>query len=141
MTPETLNILLIVIVVVLAGFALFARQQRDPEATITPSVVLEEIKMARPLAVELAEIVQIAVNSVEQLRREGKIQSNDVAFNRALDIAKKWIPDEWEVDNEDLINTINSAVLVASSLRREAGRSSELPTTGVEDSEKDLGHV
>lgn len=120
---DVIQTILIVLTVLLAGWAVYKAYQRGEE--ITPTTLVEATTTARPVAAELMEVVQIAVNSVEQLKREGKIRSNDVAFNHALDLAKKWIPDEWEVDNEDLINAINAAVLVASTLSEQAGKSSE----------------
>lgn len=128
MEQETIQTILIVLTLLVAGYALFRKRETIDISTLTPSAVLEEINSARPIAVELMEIAQVAVNSVEQLRREGKIQSNDVAFNTALDLIKKWVPDQWELDNEDIVNSINAAVLVASALRREAGVSSENAT-------------
>lgn len=128
MTPEQTQTILVLITLAVAGYALYQSFRRGETITLTGAV--EEIKEARPVAVELMEVVQIAVNSVEQLRREGKIADNDVAFRRALDISKKWIPDEWEIDNEDLINAINAAVLVASATSQMAGKSSESVTHG-----------
>lgn len=128
MEQETIQTILIVLTLLVAGYALFRKRETIDISTLTPSAVLEEINSARPIAIELMEIAQVAVNSVEQLRREGKIQSNDVAFNTALDLIKKWVPDQWELDNEDIVNSINAAVLVASALRREAGVSSENAT-------------
>lgn len=123
MSTETLQAVLIILTVGIAGFALY-RTYRSGEI-ITLNGVVDQIRDARPIATQVAEVAQIAVNSVEQIRREGKLQNNDAAFNHALNLVKKWIPDEWEVDNEDIINTINAAVLVSSALRREAGVSSE----------------
>lgn len=117
--------ILIVLTLVVAGVALYKASQRGEIKSFTPSTLVEAVQEARPIAIELKEIAQVAVSSVEQLRREGKIQDNDAAFNRALDLTKKWIPDEWEISNEDIVAAINAAVLVASALSRQAGSSSE----------------
>lgn len=126
MNGENLQAVLIVVTLIVASFALY-RSYKSGEI-ITLNSAVDSVREARPVAVQLAEIAQIAANSVEQLRREGKLQENDVAFNYALNLVKKWIPDEWEIDNEDIINGINAAVLVSSALRREAGVSSENDT-------------
>src|SRR5688572_28545 len=123
MIEEFWQIGLIVVTLLVAGYALYQSHQRGE--TIVPTTLVEAVKEAVPVTQQLQEIVQIAVNAVEQLRREGKITDNDAAFNRALDLAKKWIPDEWEVDNTDIIAAINAAVLVASALSNQAGKSSE----------------
>lgn len=111
------QVILILITAVVALYAVYAAHQKGE--VLTPGVVVNEVKAAQPVAVELMEVAQIAVNAVEELRRQGKIQSNDEAFNYALNYMKKWIPDEWEVDNEDIIATINAAVLVASAIREQ----------------------
>lgn len=126
MTGEQWQIVLIFVSLVIAGFALYRSFQAGNQITLSGAV--EEIKSSVPVALELKEIAELAVGSVEQLRREGKIQDNDVAFNRALDLVKKWIPAEMHVDNEDILAAINAAVLVASALSRQAGRSSENAT-------------
>lgn len=126
MDANMVQTLLIVVTLAVAGFALYRSYQSGKSVTMTSLV--ETIKSSAPVAQELMEIAQIAVNSVEQLRREGKITDNDIAFNRALDLTKKWIPDEWKVDNSDIINSINAAILVASSLSKQAGKSSENAT-------------
>lgn len=123
MTQDQVEIILILLTMGVAGFALYKNYQRGETVTLASSV--EAIKEARPIAIDVGEIVQLAVNGVEQLRREGKITDNNVAFREAYTRSRKWIPDEWEVSEEDLIAAINGAVLVASSLSEQAGKSSE----------------
>lgn len=123
MTPDQLNVILILITMGVAAFALYKAYSRGEGVTLSSAI--EEIKEARPVALELMEIAQIAVNATEQLKREGKIEENDVAFSHALDLVKKWLPNSFRVDNEDIIAAINAAVLVASGLSKQAGRSSE----------------
>ncbi len=120
---DYLLIFVVVVTLAVAGYAVYVASQRGE--TLTPLVVAEAIKGAQPIALQAKEIVQIAVNATEQLKREGKIQSNDEAFNHALDLAKQWIPKEWQVSNQDIISFINSAVLVSSALARQAGVSSQ----------------
>jgi hypothetical protein len=120
---DTQTILIIIVVIVAAISLWIALKNKSGE--LTPVVVANTVRESVPVAKELMEIVQIGVNSAEQLKREGKILTNDVAFNHVLDYIKRWVPDEWEVSNEDIITAINAAVLVASATRREAGASSE----------------
>ena len=123
MTTDQIQTILILVTLLLAGIAIYKRYTDAQPITLTAGI--EEIKNAVPVAKELMEIAQIAVNSAEQLKREGAIDSNDAAFHHAYSLSKKWIPDEWEIDNEDLISAINAAVLVASVLAKQAGISSE----------------
>lgn len=116
------------VALVVAIYSVYAASQHGTPVTLAGSV--EALKEAVPVAVQAKEIVQIAVNSAEQLKREGSLKTNDQAFNHALDLAKKWIPPEWQVSNEDIINFINAAVLVSSALARQAGASSGHGTTG-----------
>lgn len=127
MTSDFWQVGLILVTLAVAGYALY--QSHQSGEAITPTALVEHVKEAIPIAQQVQEIAQIAVNSVEQLRRERKITNNDVAFNRALDLTKKWLPKEWQVDNEDIIASINSAILVASALSKQAGRSSENVST------------
>lgn len=116
-------VFIVVVTLALAGYAVYKANQGGKPITMTAS--LEAIKDATPIAVQAKEIVQIAVNAAEQLKREGSLKSNDEAFNHALDLTKQWIPPEWQLSNEDVINFINAAVLVSSALARQAGGSSE----------------
>lgn len=125
---DWLQILIGLVTLAVAGYAMYvAIQHHQP---ITLSAAVEDVKDAIPIAIQVKDIVQIAVNSAEQLKREGSIQTNDQAFNHALDLAKQWIPPEWQVSNEDIINFINASVLVSSALARQAGNSSTNGKTG-----------
>lgn len=125
---DYVQILVVVVTLAVAGYAIYAASKRGEVVTVGGT--LEAIKEAVPIALQASEIVQIAVNTVEQLKREGTIKTNDEAFNRALNLAKEWIPDEWEVPNEDIISFINAAVLTSSALARQAGVSTEHGTAG-----------
>jgi hypothetical protein len=116
--------ILIIVTILVAVFALYRTFKNKPEE-LTPVVVANTVRESVPVAKELMEIAQIATNAAEQLKREGKIRSNDIAFNYALDYIKRWVPDEWEVSNDDIIAAVNAAVLVSSGLRKDAGASSE----------------
>lgn len=122
MNTDYLLIFTVLVGIVVAGYAVYVAHRNGQVVTLTG--VVDAVKSAEPVALQAKEIVQIAVNSAEQLKREGSIKTNNEAFNHALDLAKQWIPPEWQVSNEDIINFINAAVLVSSALARQAGVSS-----------------
>lgn len=120
---DYLQIFVVVVTLAVAGYAIYAATQQGKPVTLAG--VVEEVKDAIPVALQAKEIVQIAVDSTEQLKREGMLKDNDEAFNHALNLAKQWLPPEWQVSNEDVVSFINAAVLVSSALARQAGVSSE----------------
>lgn len=113
MSAETWNIILILLVLVVAGFAFYQAHKRGE--TFTVSGISETLEASIPLASELVDVAQMAVNEAELLKKNGKI-TNTEAFNRALDIIKSWSPALAELENAKVITAINSAVLVASAL-------------------------
>jgi len=125
-----LQIFVAVVTLAVAGYAVYAATKKGE--TVTLSGVVENVKEAVPIALQAKEVVQIAVNTVEQLKRDGSIKTNDEAFNHALNLSKKWLPAEWQVSNEDIINFINAAVLTSSALAKQAGVSSEHGKAGPE---------
>ena len=127
---DYLQIFVTVVTLAVAGYAIYAATQGGQTVTLTGAV--ESIKEAVPIALQAKEIVQIAVDTVEELKRNGKITDNDVAFNHALDLAKQWLPPEWQVSNKDITNFINAAVLTSSALARQAGVSSQHGNQGSE---------
>lgn len=114
MTSETWNVVLIIIVVLLAGYALYTRWKKGD--TISAGELVATVENQIPFATELAEVAQIVVNEIEQAVREGVVLSNEEKFNRALDLVKKWNPQFAEIENRKIIAAIKSAVLVASSI-------------------------
>lgn len=112
------QVVLIFITLLVAGFALYKAYQHG--TVLTPVEIADQVKAARPIAIEISEIAQIAVNSIEELRRQGKIVDNKEALSRAFDLTRKWIPDEWEISNEDIFSALDAAILVASALRTQA---------------------
>jgi hypothetical protein len=121
-TTDQLLVATVVISLVVAGFSLWKSYQANNVVTLTG--VVDEIKSAEPIAKQILEVVQIGVNAAEQLKREGKLATNDDALNYALDYAKQWLPKEWNLSNHDIIEAINAAVLVSSALACQAGSSS-----------------
>lgn len=120
------NTAIVLLIVVFAAFAAFTVYRRT--GTLTPQDIVKAVKDVQPTAVKVYEVVQIGVNTAEQLKREKKI-TNEEAFRYALDYAKTWIPASWQVSNDDIIAAINAAVLVSSALSKQAGASSNNVTT------------
>lgn len=112
MSSETLNIILIILVVVVAGIAVYQKSKRGE--AIGGELVVSEVKQAIPVAQELIAIATVGVQAAEQLKNTGKLPSNDAAFDYALNFVKKWIPATAGVDNADIKAAIESAVLVAN---------------------------
>lgn len=126
MSAETLNVVMIILVVVVGAFGVYQMYKRGE--TITAGTVVNTIKAAQPLAQELISVATIAVNSAEQLKNTGKIGSNDEAFNYALNFVKKWIPATAGVDNADIKAAIEAAVLVANFMSDQiGGKTATLP--------------
>lgn len=117
MSAETLNVVLILLTVLVAAYALYQRYKRGE--AIDASGVVSELKAAQPLASELIAIATIAVQSAEQLKNTGKIDGNDAAFNYALNFIKGWFPAASGIDNADIKAAIESAVLVANALSQQ----------------------
>lgn len=114
MTTETWNVVLVLIIVALAGYALYARYKAGKTTDLSTLVATVENQI--PFATELAEVAEIVVNEIEQAVREGVVISDEDKFNRALDMVKKWRPEFAEIDNHKVAAAIKSAVLVASAL-------------------------
>ena len=71
---------------------------------------------AVPLGQQIEKAAEIGVKAAEQLKREGKLPSNDAALHFAIDTAKKFLPVLEPIDDERLIAAINASVLAASAL-------------------------
>lgn len=114
MDAQTLNVILIVLTVIVAAYALYQRHKAGE--AIEAGGVVTELKAAQPLAQELMTVATIAVQAAEQLKNTGKLPDNNAAFEYAVSFIKKWIPAAEGIDNEDIKAAIESAVLVASAL-------------------------
>jgi hypothetical protein len=121
MTAETTQVILILVTLAVAGYALYRSFQAGE--TISVGGVVSELKEARPVAEELLNVATIGVQAAEQLKNTGRLPDNDAAFQYALNYVKKWFPGSSEIDNEDIVAAIESAVLVANALAKEAGLS------------------
>lgn len=120
MSTETITLIIAVVAGIVAVYAVYKASQAG--TTITPSFLEGVVEASIPVGEDFATVATIAVNATEQLKREGKISTNDQAFNHALDIAKKYLPSLTPIENEKLIAAINAAVLVASALTSQIGQ-------------------
>lgn len=106
--------ILILIVAGIAGYSLYRSYQSGK--TIDVSNVVGTLETSVPLAKEIIDVAQTAVNSIEQLRRQpGSTITNSEAFARATNTVRKWFPSTEEVTDEQIITAVNSAILVAST--------------------------
>lgn len=105
---------ILIVAFVALGIAIYNLAQGKKPVSLEG--VVTAVEEAIPIGQDFAKVAEIAVNAVEQLKREGKIATNDQAFNMAIDIAEKYLPGLDAIGNEKLIMAINAAVLVASSL-------------------------
>lgn len=118
MSAQTLNVLFILIMVILAGWALWERAQK--KQIITPVTVAETLHAVEPLAGQILEVGKTAALAAEQVSRGNRLMTNDQKLEYALDFVKNWLntwfPEAQNVKNEDIIAAINAGVLVASEI-------------------------
>lgn len=118
MSAETLNVILIVVVILVASYALYQRHRAGE--VIDASGIVSTLEASVPLAQELIAVATTGVQAAEQLKNTGKLPDNNAAFEYALNFVKKWIPAASGIDNEDIKVAIESAVLVANALTQQA---------------------
>lgn len=96
---------------VIVGIYLFINRQTP----LTPANVTTAINAVPSLATEVEKAATVVVQSYEQARRKGKLQS-DPPLNKVMNQVRDWLPD-WakvEASNDQIIEAINSAILMAS---------------------------
>lgn len=113
---------LILVTLVVAGYALYRSHQRGE--VINVAGVVSELKEAILPAKEVMDVISVAVQAAEQMKRDGRINTNDEAFNYVMDYAVRKIPKEWGITKEDIVMAIDAAVLASSALAKQAGESS-----------------
>lgn len=116
MDIQTTSVILIFLTLLVAGYAVYRLHTQG--VVLTPTTVVNELKSAQPRAQELLNVANIVVQANEQRKREGKI-TNEQAYDDALNFMKKWFPGTSGVDNNDIINAVNAAILVASQITSE----------------------
>ena len=91
----------------------FVKGEKLSPETVTN--VLEQVVEIEPT---VEDRLEEGVYAAEQFKKTGEIPDNNAAFEFAVNWAKKWYPD---LDPETARVTINKFVLIASSLRKQAG--------------------
>lgn len=127
MNTETTTLIVAVVALIVAGYAVYKMGRLPTVAELTPLV-----EKAVPVGQDFAAVAQIVVNEAEQLKRTGKLDSNDAAFAYALKKAKEYFPVLEPLEQDKLISAINASVLVASALTAQIESAKKnLPTTGM----------
>lgn len=116
MSSEGMNVLLILIIIAVTGWALYERYRKGQPITV--SNVVSELHAAEPLASQILEVGQIAAQAAEQAGRGNPLMTNDVKLRYAVDFVKNWLntwfPGSKDVKDEDIIAAINGGILTAS---------------------------
>lgn len=86
-TNLIVTIVALLIAIVVAGIA-FYRSGKP----VTLEGVTETIHQAEPLAREIAEVAQVVVGGVQQLKETGQIHTGTEAFAKASDHLQHWFP-------------------------------------------------
>lgn len=110
---DYLQVLVWVVTLAIAGYAIYAATRNGQ--TVTLPGVVQAVKTAEPIAVEISRVAGIAVQAAEQLGKTGKLPDNDAKFEYALDYIKKNIPYTAGVSNKDIETAIESAVFLVNN--------------------------
>jgi hypothetical protein len=81
----------------------------------TLSQVVSAGSVVPSLAERAAAAIQIAVNAVEQYRREGNYVTPDEAAKQVFDFVEEVVPEAKGLPRESLLQMLKAAVLVASN--------------------------
>lgn len=120
MDIQTTSVILIFLTLLVAGYAVYRLHTQG--VVLTPTVLKEAIVTAQPIAQDLLSIGTIAAQAVEQIARDPSkpLMTNDAKLHFAIDYVKSYLkrvyPDIDNITDEDIINAVNSGVLVASTL-------------------------
>lgn len=106
-----MTVVLTLVISLVSGYMAYRSTRK-----VTVEGVLETVKESVPIAQELATVAKIAVESAEQMKRDGTLRTNDAALNYAIDYVQKWFPATETITNEQIIGAINAAVLTASAI-------------------------
>lgn len=110
MSAETLAILVSLIAIVVAGYAIYKSYQAGE--TITGNLVNTALVDATSTAKEIADVALVAVQAAEQLYNDGRI-TKDERFTRAVNYIRHWYP---ELDEDVLITNLEAAVMIVNTV-------------------------
>lgn len=108
---DWLSIISLVVAIGAVAFAFVTRRQ-----PVTAANVVAAVESVQPLAIEVDKAATIVVQSYEQARRKNKLE-NTPGLNEVMNRVRSWLPKEvrLNVTNEQIIEAINSAILIASA--------------------------
>lgn len=99
---------------------------------ITSADIANAIEAAKPVTQRLRLVAEDVVFGIEQIRREGQLTNNVEAFDHAFAEIRALLPAELDVSDEQIINAINRAVLLASSHTAQIDAAKNMPVIGIE---------
>lgn len=82
---------------------------------VTATNVTTAVESVQPLADQVERAATIVVQAIEQARRKGKLDKMP-EYSELLNRVRGWLPVNVEPTNDQVIDAINSAILVASAL-------------------------
>lgn len=82
---------------------------------VTATNVTTAVESVQPLADQVDKAATIVVQAIEQARRKGKLDKMP-EYGELLNRVRGWLPVNVEPTNDQVIDAINSAILVASAL-------------------------
>lgn len=97
---------------------------------LTLQGVTSTLEAAQPLAEQIRDVAEVAVNAAQQLKETGKIETGDQAFEEAFSHLREWFPD---VDPRLLVPFIEAAyrgVKLANQTLRANNPGAGGPATG-----------
>lgn len=104
---------IVAIVIALGAIAFVFVQSGTPYTAVG---IKESLERVQPLAMEVEKAATIVVQSYEQARRKGKLESTP-GLNEVMNRVRGWLPKEVKlnVTNDQIVEAINSAILIASA--------------------------
>lgn len=81
----------------------------------TAAHVTTAVNSVQPLAAEVEKAATIVVQAIEQARRKGQLDKLP-EYGELLNRVRGWLPVNVEPTNDQILDAINSAILVASAL-------------------------
>lgn len=111
MSPETSQIVHIILIGVIAAFLLW--QSKRP---ITVANIVQSVKDAQPEAVEVAAVAEMAVMSAEQYGEDGILKTSEAKLKHAIKVFRRWVPASKGISETDMLDAIHAFVPVANAL-------------------------
>lgn len=125
MDASTISIIAIVIAIGAVAYGFYASKR-----PITATTVATAIEALPSVVTEVEKAAGIVVNAYEQARRKGKLES-DPSLNEVMNKVRGWLPDwaKTAVTNEQIIDAINSGILLASATTNQINANKRVAAT------------